>query len=75
MGSFFKDCGCAGPTRCPHPFSIRFQDARGRQREEPGYATPDDAIERYGEKPGTTEDGYLLRGLRGYFSEGMERRQ
>ncbi|MFC8918426.1 hypothetical protein ACFT5C_21915 [Streptomyces sp. NPDC057116] len=45
MGSFFKDCGCAKPTRCPHPYSIRFRDALGKQREESGYATPDDAIE------------------------------
>ncbi|WP_443334066.1 hypothetical protein [Streptomyces sp. CB02261] len=46
MGSFFKDCGCAKPTRCPHPYSIRFRDALGKQREESGYATQDDAIER-----------------------------
>ncbi|MEV4936877.1 hypothetical protein [Streptomyces zaomyceticus] len=57
MGSFFKDCGCAKPTRCPHPYSIRFRDALGRQREESGYATQDDAIERltqlYAEKKTT----------------------
>ncbi|MGW8359554.1 tyrosine-type recombinase/integrase [Streptomyces wedmorensis] len=56
-GSFFKDCGCAKPTRCPHPYSIRFRDALGRQREESGYATQDDAIERltqlYAEKKTT----------------------
>ncbi|MFC8266900.1 tyrosine-type recombinase/integrase [Streptomyces cinereoruber] len=46
MGSFFKDCGCAKPARCPHPYSIRFRDALGKQREESGYATQDDAIER-----------------------------
>ncbi|MCX5230296.1 site-specific integrase [Streptomyces sp. NBC_00233] len=44
MGSFFKDCGCAKPTRCPHPYSIRFRDALGKQREESGYATQDDAM-------------------------------
>ncbi|CAM5667438.1 hypothetical protein [Streptomyces narbonensis] len=36
MGSFYKDCGCTKPTRCPHPYSIRFRDALGRQREESG---------------------------------------
>ncbi|MEV8118098.1 hypothetical protein AB0O69_24850 [Streptomyces xiamenensis] len=57
MGSFFKDCGCAKPTGCPHPYSIRFRDALGKQREESGYATQDDAIERltqlYAEKKTT----------------------
>ncbi|MFJ5786115.1 tyrosine-type recombinase/integrase [Streptomyces hydrogenans] len=56
-GSFFKDCGCAKPTRCPHPYSIRFRDALGRQRAESGYGTQDDAIERltqlYAEKKTT----------------------
>ncbi|WP_405774697.1 tyrosine-type recombinase/integrase [Streptomyces sp. NBC_00859] len=58
MGSFFKDCGCTKPTRCPHPYSIRFRDALGKQREESGYDTQDDAIERliqlYAEKKTTT---------------------
>ncbi|WP_404951339.1 site-specific integrase [Streptomyces sp. ARC12] len=57
MGSFFKDCGCAKPTRCPHPYSIRFRDALGKQREESGFGTQDDAIERltaiYKEKKST----------------------
>ncbi|MFE6068631.1 tyrosine-type recombinase/integrase [Streptomyces sp. NPDC056525] len=57
MGSFFKDCGCAKPTRCPHPYSVRFRDALGKQREESGYDTRDDAIERltqlYAEKKTT----------------------
>ncbi|WP_229911420.1 tyrosine-type recombinase/integrase [Streptomyces aurantiogriseus] len=57
MGSFFKDCDCAKPTRCPHPYTIRFRDALGRQREEVGYGTQDDAIERltqiYAEKKKT----------------------
>ncbi|MEU3481809.1 hypothetical protein AB0E66_27015 [Streptomyces sp. NPDC033753] len=39
MGSFFKDCDCAKPTRCPHPYSIRFRDALGKQREESGCGT------------------------------------
>ncbi|MFI9293716.1 hypothetical protein [Streptomyces gardneri] len=30
----------------PHPYSIRFRDALGKQREESGYGTQDDAIER-----------------------------
>lgn len=46
MGSFFKECGCSRPTRCPHPYTIRFRDALGKQREEAGYDTQDDAIER-----------------------------
>lgn len=46
MGSFFKGCDCAKPTRCPHPYTIRFRDALGKQREEAGYGTQDDAIER-----------------------------
>ncbi|MBB4986930.1 hypothetical protein GGE06_007902 [Streptomyces sp. SFB5A] len=46
MSSFFKECGCIKPTRCPHPYKIRFRDALGKQREESGYDTQDDAIER-----------------------------
>ncbi|MEL5953517.1 hypothetical protein AADR41_01690 [Streptomyces sp. CLV115] len=46
MGSFFKECGCSRPIRCPHPYAIRFRDALGTQREEAGYNTQDDAIER-----------------------------
>jgi hypothetical protein len=57
MGSFFKDCVCAKPTRCPHPYTIRFRDALGKQREETGFSTQDDAIERltqiYAEKKRT----------------------
>nr|WP_268249481.1 hypothetical protein [Streptomyces poonensis] len=57
MGSFYKDCGCARPTRCPHPYTIRFRDALGKQREEAGYGTQDAAIERltqiYAEKKRT----------------------
>ncbi|MFC3577446.1 hypothetical protein ACFOZ0_30085 [Streptomyces yaanensis] len=46
MGSHFKECGCSRPTRCLHPYTIRFRDALGKQREEAGYGTQDDAIER-----------------------------
>ncbi|MFF5546273.1 tyrosine-type recombinase/integrase [Streptomyces olivaceoviridis] len=45
MGSFFKECGCSRPTRCQHPYTIRFRDALGKQREEAGFGTQDDAIE------------------------------
>ncbi|MFI0037248.1 MULTISPECIES: tyrosine-type recombinase/integrase [Streptomyces] len=57
MGSFFKDCGCARPTRCPHPYTIRFRNGLGKQVEEGGFSTQDDAIERltqiYAEKKRT----------------------
>ncbi|GGW55585.1 hypothetical protein GCM10010340_37690 [Streptomyces griseoloalbus] len=57
MGSFFKDCGCARPTRCPHPYTIRFRNGLGKQLEESGFDTQDDAIERltqiYAEKKST----------------------
>ncbi|MFC9388860.1 hypothetical protein [Streptomyces venezuelae] len=45
-GPSSRTCDCAKPTRCPHPYSIRFRDALGKQREESGYDTQDDAIER-----------------------------
>ncbi|MEW1774430.1 hypothetical protein [Streptomyces sp. NPDC086777] len=57
MGAFFKGCGCSRLTRCSHPYTIRFRDALGQQREEAGYDTQDDAIERltqiYAEKKKT----------------------
>ncbi|MFB8751376.1 tyrosine-type recombinase/integrase [Streptomyces parvulus] len=57
MGSFFKDCGCARPTRCPHPYTIRFRNGLGKQVEEGGFGTQDDAIDRltqiYAEKKRT----------------------
>lgn len=43
-GSFFEDCGCAKPTRCPQPYLIRIRDALGKQREESGYATQDEIV-------------------------------
>lgn len=46
MGSFFKGCDCSSPSRCAHAYVIRFRDATGRQREETGYPTQDDAIDR-----------------------------
>ncbi|WP_406357218.1 site-specific integrase [Streptomyces sp. NBC_01635] len=46
MGSFSKPCDCPKPSRCPHAYTIRFRDARGKQREETGYRTQDAAVER-----------------------------
>ncbi|MGX1543273.1 hypothetical protein [Streptomyces adustus] len=46
MGSFFKDCGCARPSRCPHSYAIRFRNGAGRQSEEDGFGTQDEASER-----------------------------
>lgn len=57
MGSFSKECGCSRPTRCQHPYTIRFRDALGEQREEAGFGTQDEATERltqiYAEKKKT----------------------
>ncbi|MEU7292947.1 tyrosine-type recombinase/integrase [Streptomyces exfoliatus] len=46
----------------------------GEFREVPLPRSVREAIERYEAKHGTTQDGYLLRGPGGYFTEGMERR-
>ncbi|WP_326755475.1 hypothetical protein OIE73_31030 [Streptomyces hirsutus] len=46
MGSFFEPCDCSRPSRCPHACTIRFRDARGKQREETGYRTQEAAVER-----------------------------
>ncbi|MEV1019532.1 hypothetical protein [Streptomyces sp. NPDC050264] len=46
MGTFAKTCGCSQPTRCPHPYFIRYRDAAGKQREETGFRTQDAAKER-----------------------------
>ncbi|MFE4667486.1 tyrosine-type recombinase/integrase [Streptomyces sp. NPDC056734] len=46
MGSFFKSCTCARQNRCAHPYSIRYRDASGRQREETGYTTQQTALDR-----------------------------
>ncbi|MEW2131041.1 hypothetical protein [Streptomyces sp. NPDC005435] len=71
MGSFFEECGCSRPTHCPHPYTIRFRDALGKQREEVGYDAQDDAIERltqiYAERkttePSVAQDDGVLDGL------------
>ncbi|MEV7085818.1 tyrosine-type recombinase/integrase [Streptomyces sp. NPDC093085] len=57
MGSSFKICTCKRQSGCAHPYSIRFRDATGRQREETGYPTQREALERltklYNEKQST----------------------
>ncbi|MET8184064.1 tyrosine-type recombinase/integrase [Streptomyces sp. NPDC005336] len=46
MGNFFKSCACTRQGRCPHPYAIRFRDATGRQREETGFPTQQDALDQ-----------------------------
>ncbi|MFD5575396.1 MULTISPECIES: tyrosine-type recombinase/integrase [Streptomyces] len=46
MGSFFKGCNCTRQGRCSHPYLIRYRNASGRQREEKGCATQQDALDR-----------------------------
>ncbi|MFJ2734966.1 tyrosine-type recombinase/integrase [Streptomyces sp. NPDC087317] len=46
MGTYSKRCGCARPTNCPHPYTIRFRNAAGRQTEESGYRTQQAAVDR-----------------------------
>lgn len=46
MGSFFKSCACVRQNRCSHPYSIRYRDASGCQREETGHATQQAALDR-----------------------------
>lgn len=46
MGPFFKDCVCARPSPCLHPYTIRVRNGLGKQSEEGGFGTQDDAIER-----------------------------
>ncbi|MBO8184221.1 tyrosine-type recombinase/integrase [Streptomyces spirodelae] len=46
MGTFFKTCDCTRQNRCPHPYTIRFRDAAGRQREETGLSTQEAALDR-----------------------------
>ncbi|MGW2404123.1 tyrosine-type recombinase/integrase [Streptomyces sp. NPDC001739] len=43
MGSLLKKCDCAKPARCRHEYTIRYRDATGRQREQGGFATQQDA--------------------------------
>ncbi|MGW4624908.1 tyrosine-type recombinase/integrase [Streptomyces rubiginosohelvolus] len=57
MGSFFKTCGCRHQGRCSHLYTIRFRNSSGRQVEESGFPTQDDALDRltavYSEKRST----------------------
>ncbi|WP_234439338.1 MULTISPECIES: tyrosine-type recombinase/integrase [Streptomyces] len=57
MGSYFKTCSCKRQGGCAHLYAIRFRDGTGRQREETGYPTQDDALSRlaqlYSEKRST----------------------
>ncbi|MEV5506645.1 tyrosine-type recombinase/integrase [Streptomyces orinoci] len=46
MGTFFKECSCAKPTRCPHAYKIRYRNAAGKQTEESGFQTQDAAKDR-----------------------------
>lgn len=46
MGTYAKRCDCARPTSCPHPYTIRFRNAAGRQTEETGHRTQQAAIAR-----------------------------
>ncbi|MFJ3498872.1 hypothetical protein ACIPPJ_35610 [Streptomyces sp. NPDC086091] len=48
MGTFFKECEHPENrwSKCPHPYTIRYRDATGRQREEGGYANQDKAKDR-----------------------------
>jgi hypothetical protein len=62
MGSFFKDRDCVTPTGCPHPYTIRFRNGLGRQTEEGGFRTQDDAIERLTEIYGEEAHGPLRCG-------------
>ncbi|MGW8884248.1 RNA polymerase sigma factor [Streptomyces sp. NPDC055749] len=65
MGGFFKTCPCTRQNRCPHPHGIRFRDAAGQQREEGGYATQQDALDRltklYNEKHATVPQQAVLK--------------
>lgn len=46
MGSFFKPCECRRSSSCPHLYTIRFRNTRGKQAEESDFPTQDAAIER-----------------------------
>ncbi|WP_405708828.1 MULTISPECIES: tyrosine-type recombinase/integrase [unclassified Streptomyces] len=58
MGSFFKTCSCKRQGGCAHPYAIRFRNGAGRQCEESGYPTQDNALDRltqiYREKRSTS---------------------
>ncbi|WP_326769504.1 tyrosine-type recombinase/integrase [Streptomyces sp. NBC_01591] len=57
--SFFKNCRCTRQNRCAHPYVVRYRDGTGRQREETGFTTQQDALDRltkvYNEKRHTPE--------------------
>ncbi|MGW2580529.1 hypothetical protein ACWCYZ_04190 [Streptomyces virginiae] len=67
MGSFFKGCNCTRQGRCSHPYLIRYRDASGRQREEKGYGTQLDALDRltkiYRQKQDTPQQALEKREL------------
>ncbi|MFC4032335.1 hypothetical protein ACFO3J_12680 [Streptomyces polygonati] len=48
MGTFFKDRVHPESrwSKCPHEYKIRYRDAAGKQTEESGYTTQDQAIDR-----------------------------
>ncbi|MFJ7625324.1 hypothetical protein ACIQZN_02390 [Streptomyces sp. NPDC097595] len=48
MGTFFKDCEHSSSrwSKCPHEYKIRYRNTAGKQAEESGFATQDQAIER-----------------------------
>ncbi|WP_329036368.1 tyrosine-type recombinase/integrase [Streptomyces sp. NBC_01725] len=46
MGSFFNSGACRRPSGCPHLYTIRFRNIRGKQSEESDFPTQDAAIER-----------------------------
>ncbi|WP_328462367.1 tyrosine-type recombinase/integrase [Streptomyces sp. NBC_00448] len=48
MGTFLKTCDHpeARWSKCPHPYTIRYRDAAGKQTEESGFPTQDAAVER-----------------------------
>ncbi|MFJ2092715.1 tyrosine-type recombinase/integrase [Streptomyces sp. NPDC087901] len=48
MGSFFKECEHPRHrwSKCLHPYKIRYRSSAGKQAEEGGFATQDQAISR-----------------------------
>jgi hypothetical protein len=48
MGTFFKECERLRSrwSKCPHLYGVRYRDAAGKQVEESGFVTQDDAIRR-----------------------------
>ncbi|MFD9483390.1 tyrosine-type recombinase/integrase [Streptomyces sp. NPDC059991] len=65
MGTFFKECEHPQDrwSKCPHPYTIRYRDATGRQREEAGYVNQDTAKDRliaiYQTKKGPLKSGNI----------------